>query len=262
MPIGAILPLVRVAPYNVRIDAEVTMTSRVLLLSPHPDDVAWSLGGTLARLGAAGTEVWTLTFFTRSVYAPGSWATDIDQVTAVRAAEERAWAAAHGVRLLRGDLPDSGLRGYDDLTELGAVPEPEVVAAAGRLLAGVVDRSGADAVLVPGSRGGHVDHAAVRLAAAARPDGPPVLHYDDLPYAVQLPPPGGGHQVLVDLAELWPAKEAGMRHFPSQCWEETLPIVRAYAATVGGERLWTDSPAGADLLRRLTGTAVPLEAAR
>jgi LmbE family N-acetylglucosaminyl deacetylase len=235
------------------------MASRILLLSPHPDDIAWSLGGTLARLAESGAEVWTLTFFTRSAYAPGSRATGVEQVTAVRAAEEQDWAAAHGVRLLRGDLPDSCLRGFDDLTELGADPEPEVRAAADRLLHAVVEEHPPDAVVAPGSRGGHVDHAAVRLAAAELPPGLPVLHYDDLPYAVQLTPPGAEHRLLVDLAQLWPAKEAGMRHFPSQCWAETLPIVRAYAATVGGERLWTDSRPGADLLRRLTGA--PLEVA-
>ena len=232
------------------------MITRVLLLSPHPDDIAWSLGGTLARLTGAGVEVWTLTFFTRSRYAPGHRTQDVEHVSAVRAAEEHSWAGATGVVLLRGELADSGLRGYDDLTELGAQPEPDVVLDASALLRGVVDRHGMDAVLAPGSRGGHVDHTAVRLAAAGLPAELPVLHYDDLPYAVTLAPPAGGQRVLVDVADLWDAKEAGMRHFPSQCWQDTLPVVRAYAASVGGEQLWTDNPAGAALLSRLTARAV------
>jgi LmbE family N-acetylglucosaminyl deacetylase len=244
------------------------MASRVLLLSPHPDDIAWSLGGTLTRLHDAGVGVWTLTFFTRSRYAPGHPAQDVEHVSAVRAAEERRWADSTGVLLLRGELPDAGLRGFDDDTELGAEPEQDIVLAATDLLHDVLGTLDVDAVFAPGSRGGHVDHAAVRRAAEQLPAGLPLLHYDDLPYATRLVPRGGRHRIVVDIDDRWDAKEAGMRHFPSQCWQDTVPVARAHAASVGGEQIWTDSSAGAALLYGLPAplaggplAATPLAAA-
>lgn len=230
--------------------------ARLLLLSPHPDDIAWSLGATVPRLRAAGAQVCTLTFFTRSRYAPGHPATDIGAVTAVRAGEERAWASAAGVLLRRGGLDDASLRGYDDETELGAAPEPEIVRAAGELLRAAVAAFAPHAVFAPGSRAAHVDHTAVRAAAEQQLVDVPLLYYDDLPYAAVSRGSSSRQRLVVRIDEHWPAKEAGMRHFASQAWQDVLPLVHAHAARVGGEQLSTDSRVGADLLHRLTGALV------
>ncbi len=228
----------------------------MLLLSPHPDDIAWSLGGTLAQLRTGGAGVHTLTFFTRTRYAPGHWVADVERVSAARAREERAWAAATGVTLLRGELDDASLRGFDDDSELGATPEPEIVQAAGRLLHDAVVALEPDAIYVPGSCGGHVDHTAVRLAADDQPFDVPLLYYEDLPYAATSRAASGRHRLVVGIDDHWPAKEAGMRHFASQSWQDVLPLVRAHAEQVGGEPVSTDSRSGADLVRHLTRTVV------
>src|SRR6266536_2916181 len=92
--------------------------ARILLLSPHPDDIAWSLGGTVSRLRQAGAQLFAITLFARSRYAPGSPAHGSSAATQVRALEEDAWASLAGVQLDRADLPDASLRGYDDDTEM------------------------------------------------------------------------------------------------------------------------------------------------
>lgn len=164
------------------------MTDRILLLSPHPDDIAWSLGGLTARLRAVDAELRVITFFGRSRYAPGHPTHGTVDAVPVRAAEEDAWATLVGTRIRRADLPDASLRGFDDDTEMGAVPEDDIVARIAGLLDTAIEEFRPDLLLAPLAIGGHVDHAAVRRAVQpweARESGerPEVLWYEDLPYA-------------------------------------------------------------------------------
>jgi LmbE family N-acetylglucosaminyl deacetylase len=231
----------------------------VLLLSPHPDDIAWSVGGTVAALRAAGAELLTVTFFGRSRYAPGSASHGSSAATQVRRAEEDAWAAQAGVRLDRADLPDASLRGYDDDTEMGAEPSREIVAAAGRCLDGALALARPHLTLAPLAAGGHVDHAAVRRAVAGSRPGPPpgLIWYEDLPYAQSRTADRPGEPVTVDVSRHWAAKERGVGCYPSQLPDTVLPILRRHAATVAqraagrAERVWASSPAAGRRLRQL-----------
>jgi len=229
---------------------------RVLLLSPHPDDIAWSLGGTLARMRGAGAEPHVLTFFTRTRYAPTHPAHgDRLEVSRVREEEERAWARANGVLLHRATLDDSSLRGYDDDTELGAEPAADVVSKVARHVETVLSEVDPGLVLVPLAAGGHVDHAAVRIAAAKLVPPALLAWYEDLPYATtdrpELPP--GCREALVDVGGYGSAKRAGVLTFASQEPEVVLPLLLAHADSVGGERVWFGDPDTADRLRFLVG---------
>ena len=72
---------------------------RVMAVSPHLDDAAFSVGGTLAALAAAGHQVTVLTCFTASVPHPAGFAlacqldkglpADVDYL-ALRRAEDAA----------------------------------------------------------------------------------------------------------------------------------------------------------------------------
>ncbi|AOS61995.1 PIG-L deacetylase family protein [Actinoalloteichus hymeniacidonis] len=223
------------------------MTDRILLLSPHPDDIAWSLGGLTARLRAVDAELRVITFFGRSRYAPGHPTHGTVDAVPVRAAEEDAWATLVGTRIRRADLPDASLRGFDDDTEMGAVPEDDIVARIAGLLDTAIEEFRPDLLLAPLAIGGHVDHAAVRRAVQpweARESGerPEVLWYEDLPYAAQAVAVHTGHPLVVDIAAHWQAKELGVRCFPSQQPEEVLPVLRRHAAEVAGERIWASDP--------------------
>lgn len=227
---------------------------RVLLLSPHPDDLAWSLGGTMARLSAAEVELVGLTFFTRTRYAPGSPAHGTLDATAVRAAEEAEWAAWSGVRLIRCDLPDSSLRGFDDDTEMGARPEPEIVEVVADRLHVVLEEVRPDVVLVPLAAGWHVDHRAVRLAAANLQ----ALFYDDLPYAAGDRSCHFPHRIVVDVSGFTSALRAGVECFPSQQPELILPVIRRHLAAVSGERIWAETAQPVTRFRALLEPHVPV----
>lgn len=224
------------------------MATRALLLSPHPDDLAWSLGGTVARLRAAGVGLSAITFFGSTCYAPGDPSHGSGAAAAVRAAEEDAWAAWAGVRLQRYDLADASLRGYDDDTEMGAEPEPEIVRAVAERLSAALAEAETDLVLAPLAVAGHVDHSAVRRAVSATGILPHVLWYEDLPYAYGSEAAHGDHSVVVDIAGLWDVKEAGVRFFRSQLPDEVLEVLRGHALAVAGERLWADDAAAASLI--------------
>ncbi|RLK58207.1 PIG-L deacetylase family protein [Actinokineospora cianjurensis] len=208
--------------------------ARVLLLSPHPDDLAWSLGGTVARLRA---DVFGVTFFGQTRYAPGDVTHGSPAAAGVRAAEEDSWAAWAGVRLVRHDLPDASLRGFTDETEMGATPEPEVVASVSALLRTAIGDIRPDLVFAPVAIGGHVDHAAVRAACSTM--DLPTAWYEDLPYALGSDDRHGETSTVVTVD--WAVKEKGVLFFPSQLPAEVLPVLRAHADSSGGERLWTST---------------------
>ena len=218
---------------------------RVLMLSPHPDDVAWSLGGTVAALRRAGAELHVVTFFGRTCYAPGHATHGELAASRVRALEEHAWATFAGVRLRRFDLSDASLRGYDDETEIGPSPEPELVGRIRAELAELVHALRPEVIVAPLAAGGHVDHAAVRTATVALRPAAGVAWYEDLPYAADRATRYTDHPVVVDIADHWRAKESGVRYFPSQQPDTVLPILRAHAAAVAGERLWVESAGAA-----------------
>src|SRR6266536_1600278 len=229
--------------------------ARILLLSPHPDDIAWSLGGTVSRLRQAGAQLFAITLFARSRYAPGSPAHGSSAATQVRALEEDAWASLAGVQLDRADLPDASLRGYDDDTEMGAKPSGEIVRAARACLRTAFEAVRPHLTFAQLAMRGHVDHLAVRLAVSRslQPPAPGLLWYEDLPYAEGGEPSDAGHRVLVDVSSHWRAKELGVSCYPSQLPDEILPVLRRHAAgaaaatgrrpaTARAERLWASSP--------------------
>jgi hypothetical protein len=160
------------------------MRPRLLLLSPHSDDIAFSLGGLLAAGSAfRGWERHQVTLFVRSCHAP--YAPQLDSVAAVtraRCQEDDAFCAYHGIRLHRLDLEETLVRGYPSVASIFALRRPEDDPLFERTcheVARAVD--GFDLVLSPLGIGGHIEHALVR--EACRRTRADVLYYEDLPYA-------------------------------------------------------------------------------
>ena len=165
---------------------------RVLAVSPHLDDAAFSVGGTLARLVDAGHEVTVATVFTRSVPSPTGFALacqtdkglgpDVDYL-ALRRDEDRAAMAVLGAAPLHLDLPEAPHRGYASAPDLfaGVHPGDDVW----REVRGLLEGLEADLWLGPQGLGAHVDHLQV-LRALAGLDRP-VLWWRDSPYVLRVP---------------------------------------------------------------------------
>ncbi|MQA32717.1 PIG-L deacetylase family protein [Modestobacter roseus] len=171
---------------------------RVLAVSPHLDDAAFSAGATLAALADAGHEVTVVTCFTRSVPDPTGFAlacqldkglpADVDYL-ALRRIENAAAVAVLGATAVDWDLPEAPHRGYTSAPDLfaGVHPGDDVWTEVADRLAGL----DADLWLAPQGLGAHVDHLQVLRAVAALDR--PTLWWRDSPYVLRRPDavPGG-----------------------------------------------------------------------
>lgn len=186
-----------------------------LFVSPHLDDVAFSCGGTLAKLAREEWSVTLATVFTRSVADPRGFALEcqldkglppeVDYMD-TRRAEDREFARSIGgpqrkaVEVAHLDHAEAPHRGYESAPSLfGGVREgDEVFRGISDDLASLLASVSPDIVFVPQGLGGHVDHLqtieAVREVFLGR-DGsinPPGAHrtprlfwFRDAPYAIR-----------------------------------------------------------------------------
>ena len=163
---------------------------RVVAVSPHLDDAAFSAGGTLAALADAGHEVTVVTCFTASVPGPTGFAlacqldkglpADVDYM-ALRRDEDAAAMAVLGATPLHLDLPEAPHRGYGSAAELFAgVHDGDEV---WRTVRDLLEAVPGDLWLAPQGLGSHVDHLQVLRAVAGT--GRPVLWWRDSPYVLR-----------------------------------------------------------------------------
>ncbi|GAA3493949.1 PIG-L family deacetylase [Streptomyces prasinosporus] len=246
---------------------------RTLLVSPHPDDVAYSCGGLLATVGRPAHAM-LMTVFTRSAWAlPKRLRRAGTRVISAQRRDEelrycRLWGLADYQPL---GFDDASLRGYDDEAEISSPADADDVRGAVEdAVATAVRASGANTVLAPAAVGDHIDHLLVHGAVrGAVPEGTLVLFYEDLPYA-------GQHEMTdiertlrderglvpyadIDISRVVEQKVRGMYVYGSQtddeCVRETLRHARRTAAgpwthaeradpvvgaaTTHAERVWT-----------------------
>jgi LmbE family N-acetylglucosaminyl deacetylase len=173
----------------------------VLILSPHCDDIAFSVGASvMAREWGTvetGSEMTGVVIFSESRYSlHKGWDNDVTAQTAVRNAEERAAAALAGYRVEFLGFPEPGVRhGY---TQVGDIFSPDLdftrdpvwddVNLRLQSLLREFDAGGGGLVLSPLGVGHHIDHRMVAASfRAALPELPRVTpaFYEDLPYAAR-----------------------------------------------------------------------------
>jgi LmbE family N-acetylglucosaminyl deacetylase len=151
---------------------------KVLYVSPHPDDVAFSASARLLADRAAGHDVIVVTLF-----APAGGPDAVGDAAA-RAAEDERFAALTGARLVAGGFTDAIVRRprYRSLRRLfgplAADEEPLVEEVRARL-----ESFAAGRVVAPLGVGDHVDHQ-IAHAAARRLKSAQILYYEDVPYVL------------------------------------------------------------------------------
>jgi LmbE family N-acetylglucosaminyl deacetylase len=200
---------------------------RVLAVSPHLDDAAFSAGATLAALSDAGHEVTVVTCFTRSVPGPTGFAlacqldkglpADVDYM-ALRRAENDAAMAVLGAAAVELDLPEAPHRGYTSAPDLfaGVHPGDDAWRTVADRLTGLT----ADLWLAPQALGAHVDHLQVLRAVAALDR--PVLWWRDSPYVLREPDAVPGGALPADVAPVRLPQLAGRRADACACYVSQL----------------------------------------
>jgi LmbE family N-acetylglucosaminyl deacetylase len=233
-----------------------------LVLSPHFDDAALSVGGSLAaRLFPK--PVWIFTVFGVSNYTQSRFHIDSSWVTSVRRCEERRYATALGLFHGSAKFKEAGLRigsTFESIFRGPGTLNPRKPAHFDRVIEHVIRGYDPRFVLCPAGIGNHWDH--LLLCEAGRriklePDLT-VLFYEDLPYANDIGPKGTKRFVASLDHELrpitipidWSRKRDGLMYYPSQIGEDEVRRVHNYTAALAkangtksaGERFWTKAP--------------------
>ncbi|SHG39421.1 PIG-L deacetylase family protein [Streptoalloteichus hindustanus] len=235
----------------------------LLLVSPHPDDIAYSCGGVVAaHLGEATATL--LTVFGRSEWtvSPRLAAEGQEAVSRVRAEEDRRYCDAHGIAYTLLDFPDASLRGYDDEGELTArVADDPLTDEVVDVLAEAVRAAAPDLVLAPAGMGDHIDHLMVHEALRRVDHEFSTLYYEDIPYSAHHEITGvedtmrGARKLepfhVFDISSAIDDKIAGMLVYESQTDEQAIADMRHHNGRVApaeaafAERLWTARPKAA-----------------
>jgi LmbE family N-acetylglucosaminyl deacetylase len=173
---------------------------KIVVLSPHRNDAAFSLGLTIESWLEQGHAVEVMNVFTRTEHAPFSDAGSLHPndrasfASAVRKREDEAWAKLYAGVAGRGRLTFDDLNLKDAPLRLHCSPAevqsrvPLLTEKVMLKLTRSLETARADALVLPLGVGNHVDHLTVRMGALPADSGKQALaFYEDLPYAAQEP---------------------------------------------------------------------------
>lgn len=168
-----------------------------LFISPHLDDVAFSCGGTLAKLLRADRTAIVCTIFTASVDDPRGFALrcqtdkglapDIDYMLLRRAEDAEFARAIGGAELHHLTFREAPHRGYESAAELfaGERLDDKVWREIADELKSLARELNPQIVFAPQGLGNHVDHLQTIRAVRAAEFQVPVVWYRDTPYAIR-----------------------------------------------------------------------------
>ncbi len=240
-------------------------TGGTVILAPHADDAAFSIGGLLLK-SVLAPPIDLVTVFGRSNYLRdfgflASWRA----VTLRRQQEDTRFATLVGCRLMYLELPEAGLRLAGSPPPIFTPPSEREIARAISVLHQSLAPLAPQYLLAPLGLGGHRDHLLVRHAAGQLSTalGALCIYYEDLPYAASVP----DKEIQASAVSISPAlrplafriddglasKLEAARLYRTQWRREILHAISAHALRLGGgiayERLWltagTEPTAGA-----------------
>jgi LmbE family N-acetylglucosaminyl deacetylase len=250
-------------------------TLKILILSPHRDDAAFSLSIAITHWLTACHTVTLLNVFTRSRHAPYSDAAfvhendELSYVSAMRLREDEHFLRRITQNLPKGlksnlhmvdlNLKDAPIRLRVPLEELSDTPVNPADPSIEKIRKALTKQSEAgamEALILPAALGNHVDHLTVREAAMSFSTSVPAAFYEDLPYAATYPSAATDLEALREAAEerdeplspvlyqIESAVECKRRlvlGYASQIDDEAGAIISSFAARYnGGERLWAN----------------------
>jgi LmbE family N-acetylglucosaminyl deacetylase len=248
---------------------------KILILSPHRDDAAFSLSIAITNWLIARHTVTILNVFTRSRHAPYSDAAfvhkndELSYVSAMRLREDELFLRRITQNLPKGlksnlhmvdlNLKDAPIRLRISLEELSDTPVNPVDPSMNKIREALTKQSeiGAmEALVLPAALGKHVDHLTVREAAMPFTTSIPAAFYEDLPYAATHPSVATDLESLRESAErrndpLDPVlyqiesaveyKRRLVLGYASQIDDEVGTLISNFAMRYdGGERPWAN----------------------
>jgi LmbE family N-acetylglucosaminyl deacetylase len=248
---------------------------KILTLSPHRDDAAFSLAIAITAWLRSRHTVTILNIFTRSRYAPYSDAAfvhendELSYVSAMRLREDEHFLRRTTETLPKGlksnlhmldlNLKDAPIRLRIPLEELSNTPinsaDPSIEKIR-KTLAKQAEAGAMEALVLPAALGKHVDHLTVREAAMPFTSTIPTAFYEDLPYATTHPSAATDLESLRESAEQRNEPLSAVIYRVDSALEYKRRLVLGYASQIddeagtlisdfatrynGGERLWAN----------------------
>ena len=166
---------------------------KILVLSPHRDDAAFSLSFSIAHWLAAGHSVTIMNVFTRSLYAPYSDAESVHEndrlsyVSAMRKREDEAFLKKiPGADMIDLNIKDAPIRLHCDssvVCDMEIDPNDKAI----KKVHDTVEKQlrTPHCLVIPLGLGHHVDHRVVRDAVLPLTPDTPCAFYEELPYATR-----------------------------------------------------------------------------
>ena len=248
---------------------------KILILSPHRDDAAFSLAIAITNWLTARHTVTILNVFTRSRYAPYSDAgfvhenDELSYVSAMRLREDELFVRRIAETLPKGltsnlhmvdlNLKDAPIRlrvPLEELSDTAVNPADSAMEKIRKALAKQSEAGAMEALVLPAAVGKHVDHLTVREAAMPFTSTIPSAFYEDLPYATTHPSAATDLESLRDSFDqrnepLSPVlyqidlaverKRKLILGYASQIDDEAGALISNFATRYnGGERLWVN----------------------
>lgn len=170
-----------------------------LFISPHLDDVAFSCGGTFAKIGNEGWRTIICTVFTKSVINPKNFAlacqldkglsAAVDYMKLRRAEDKMAAEILNASAHLHMNFLEAPHRGYNSAAELfaGINGSDEIWRAVAEKFDALAELYQPELVFAPQGLGNHVDHLQTIRAASKVFSAKEILWYRDSPYAIRQP---------------------------------------------------------------------------
>lgn len=203
------------------------MINKLTILSPHLDDVIWSLGGYLKSLEGV-CDIRVINIFSKQTLIYEKFE-DPKLVSKIRKSEDRQALNRAGITDVRYlDIPESVLRGYPvDKMFLEAEAKLDDIAyrELENLLRDIINKE--DVVLIPSAFGGHVDHYITRDVAVDIQCTH--IFYEDLPYAARTIRRGIAENFLASKKkEVFPATKQNL--------QDHLRLIQIYKSQIAEHR--------------------------
>ena len=227
------------------------MNYKTILLSPHSDDIALSIGGALS-LNFFEKPIKIVTIFTKSKYAPCSEINDPELISETRQLEDSTFANAIGVDIQHLQFQEPEFRGYKSpLLKGGNAFSDPIFDKVYGAVCDIIKLDKNALVLSPMGIGHHIDHLIVSEISSKihNENNINVAYYEDLPYAAYFTLKeidarakslnSGVRPYRIDITTTINDKISNIELYKSQVCRKTLPLrVKLHGVRIGTKNKW------------------------
>lgn len=232
-----------------RISVEKYMNNRIktILVSPHSDDIAYSIGGSLLQ-DFFMKPVLMVTVFTRSNYSPNIKTNDIEISSKIRQSEDIEFINKVKIDYQSFQFSEPPLRGYshNNMFECNNPALDPIYSEVYNSLRKLIKSYPCELIVAPIGLGNHIDHIMICdiCHKISRENNIKIIFYEDLPYALWVTLnqikmransiTSGLQPVKIDITPEFNDKYNNIKLYKSQRWIFQI-LIKLYSLRVGME---------------------------